>query len=132
MFVDASAIIGIVLREPDADVLMAKLARATAPLTSALAVWEAVVGLMQRKQGIRRQDAQAQVQRLLDVAQVRIVAIGEAERDAALDAFERFGKGRHAARLNLGDCFAYACARTHGAPILFKGDDFNRTDLPLA
>jgi ribonuclease VapC len=45
---------------------------------------------------------------------------------------ERFGKGRHPARLNMGDCFAYACARAHGVPLLFKGDDFGLTDIEVA
>jgi ribonuclease VapC len=53
-------------------------------------------------------------------------------RTTALDAFERFGKGRHPAALNLGDCFAYACARLAGAPLLYKGDDFPQTDIETA
>jgi ribonuclease VapC len=52
--------------------------------------------------------------------------------DAALDAHERFGKGRHKAALNMGDCFAYACARVHNVPLLFKGDDFVHTDIAVA
>jgi ribonuclease VapC len=51
----------------------------------------------------------------------------------ALDAFDRYGKGRgHPAQLNMGDCFAYACARVEGAPLLYKGDDFGRTDILAA
>lgn len=51
----------------------------------------------------------------------------------AISAFTRFGKGRgHPAQLNMGDCFAYACARTHNVPLLFVGDDFSRTDIPSA
>ena len=52
--------------------------------------------------------------------------------EAAIDAHDRFGKGRHPARLNMGDCFAYACARTNNAPLLFKGEDFALTDVALA
>ena len=49
----------------------------------------------------------------------------------ALDAFARFGKGSHAARLNMGDCFSYACAKNLKQPLLFKGNDFSKTDLPI-
>jgi ribonuclease VapC len=65
-------------------------------------------------------------------ATLEIVPIGKAEYAEAFRAFARFGKGRHPARLNLGDCFAYACARLHQAPLLFKGDDFTRTDVAAA
>ena len=51
---------------------------------------------------------------------------------AAIGAWARFGKGRHPAALNFGDCFAYACARLGGQPLLFKGDDFGRTDIAVA
>ena len=57
---------------------------------------------------------------------------GEGLRRAAVDAFDRFGKGRHPAALNLGDCCAYACARQAGVPILYHGDDFARTDIETA
>ena len=65
-------------------------------------------------------------------SEIEVIGIGPAEGDLALDAFERYGKGRHPARLNMGDCFAYACARTHGVPLLFKGDDFSHTDILIA
>jgi ribonuclease VapC len=52
--------------------------------------------------------------------------------DAAIDAFQRFGKGRHPAALNMGDCFAYACAKRLGVPLLYKGDDFSLTDIHSA
>lgn len=58
-----------------------------------------------------------------------VVPIGAAETEEALDAHDRYGKGRHRARLNMGDCFAYACAKTNGAELLYKGDDFVHTDL---
>ena len=66
---------------------------------------------------------------VLAFAGIRTIEIGPAEALAALDAYARFGKGRHPARLNMGDCFAYACARIHNAPLLFKGEDFARTDV---
>ena len=49
----------------------------------------------------------------------------------AIETFERFGRGNHPARLNMGDCFAYACARSLGVPLLFKGDDFSQTDIAV-
>ena len=50
----------------------------------------------------------------------------------AIKAFDRFGRGRHPARLNMGDCFAYACAKTLAVPLLFKDDDFSQTDVAIA
>ena len=55
-----------------------------------------------------------------------------AEFELAIEAYARFGKGRHPAALNMGDCHAYACARAHGAALLFKGNDFLKTDIPRA
>jgi ribonuclease VapC len=72
------------------------------------------------------------VGRFVGEMEIRLVSIGPQESEVALDAMDRFGKGRHPAKLNLGDCFAYACARTHGAPLLFKGDDFGKTDIAVA
>jgi ribonuclease VapC len=68
----------------------------------------------------------------LAAANVDIMPIGAREQALAIEAFDRFGKGRHPAALNMGDCFAYACARTLGLPLLYKGDDFGRTDIPAA
>ncbi len=76
--------------------------------------------------------ARREVDNFLRLAHVGIIAIGPDEMARALDAFNRFGKGRHPAQLNMGDCFAYACAKTHGVPLLFKGDDFSQTDIAIA
>ncbi|HIV77516.1 MAG TPA: type II toxin-antitoxin system VapC family toxin, partial [Candidatus Sphingomonas excrementigallinarum] len=59
----------------------------------------------------------------------RMVEIGETEAQGALDAHARYGKGHHPARLNMGDCFAYACTHSHHAELLYKGEDFALTDL---
>ncbi len=61
-----------------------------------------------------------------------MVGIGEREFELAAEAYAEFGKGRHQAALNMGDCFAYACARANHARLLFKGDDFSKTDIPPA
>jgi ribonuclease VapC len=131
MFVDASALCAILLGEPDADVLAIKLSQAPYRLTSAVAVFETVRAL-NRVVEMDVSEARAVVARFLDAAEIGAVPIGDAERNAALDAMQRFGKGRHPAKLNMGDCFAYACARTHAAPLLFKGDDFGQTDIETA
>ena len=131
IFVDASALCAILLAEPDADMLAAKMLGEPGLLTSAVAVYEAVAVLSRAAKG----DVQAARQDVADMLRgndIRLVPIGDAERELALDAFDRYGKGRHPARLNMGDCFAYACARTHGAALLFKGDDFALTDIAVA
>ena len=131
MFIDASALCAILLDEPEAETLALKLSEAPYRLTSAIAVFETVRALV-RVVEMDVAEARAVVMRFLDAAEISTVEIGDAEREAALDAVARFGKGRHPARLNMGDCFAYACARTHAAPLLFKGDDFSQTDIEAA
>jgi ribonuclease VapC len=73
--------------------------------------------------------AQRIVDRFLGAARAEIIPITEEIGRGAISAFERFGRGRHPARLNMGDCFAYACARALDVPLLFKGDGFSQTDI---
>ena len=82
--------------------------------------------------GRRRTAARGEVESLIRELAVTVVPFGEAHWTAAVDAFTRFGRGRHAAALNLGDCFAYATARVAGDTLLFVGDDFRKTDIPPA
>lgn len=132
MFVDASAIVAILTREADADELADTLEAARAPITSAIAVFEATLGVC-RKRHASVAEAQEDVSEFLRAADVRVVPITDQEAEAALDAFSRYGKGRgHPAQLNLGDCFAYAVAKTHRTKLLFKGEDFNKTDVQSA
>jgi ribonuclease VapC len=132
MFVDASAIVAILTREADADALADRLGAARQPITSAIAVFEAVLGIC-RKRHASVAEAETDVREFLAMAKVDVVGVGAQEASTALKAFDRYGKGRgHPAQLNMGDCFAYACATTHRAPILCKGADFARTDVQLA
>lgn len=128
LFVDASAFIAIIAGEADADTLADTLDADLDRLCSAISVWETVAGLC-RSHGYSVPKAREQVQRFLDAGAVRFVAIGEQEAIVAAQAYARFGKGRHPAPLNMGDCFAYACATTQRATLLYKGEDFRRTDL---
>lgn len=131
MFVDASAWTAILLNEPEAEDFERKLLAAEQVLTSAVANWETA-----RAIGKTSVQSPALIQARMASYQLgvgaRVVGIGEAEQAAALDAHARFGKGVHAAKLNMGDCFAYACAKVHGAPLLYKGDDFALTDIEAA
>ena len=132
MFVDASAIVAILTREVDADEMANALDAARSPITSAIAMFEATFGVC-RKRHASVAEAQEDVSEFLETAGVRTVSITSKEAEAALDAFSRYGKGRgHPAQLNLGDCFAYAVAKTYGTELLFKGEDFARTDIRLA
>ena len=132
MFVDASTIVAILTREADADELADLLDTARSPITSALAVFEATLGIC-RKRHASVAEAQEDVSEFLRTAGVRTVSITSKEAEAALDAFSRYGKGRsHPAQLNLGDCFAYAAAKTYGTELLFKGDGFNKIDISSA
>ena len=128
IFVDASALIAIIADEADADELADCLERAERRLCSALSLWETVAGLC-RSYRLSIPAARTHVAQFVDIAEFLVVAIGPTEFETAMDAYTRYGKGRHHAALNMGDCFAYACARTHNAALLFKGDDFSRTDI---
>lgn len=128
MFVDASAIVAILTREPEADLIE----QARQPITSPIAVFEAVAGLC-RKRHASVDEALSDLREFLELARIQLVAITAEDGETALLAFGRYGKGRgHPAQLNMGDCFAYAVARTHRATLLFKGEDFSRTDIPSA
>ena len=129
MFVDASAIVAILTDEPEADSLADALDGARLPITSAVAVFEAVLGIC-RKRHASIAEAQEDVREFLETAGIRTVSITSREAEAALDAFARYGKGRgHPAQLNMGDCFAYAAAKNYRAALLFKGEDFTKTDI---
>jgi ribonuclease VapC len=128
MFVDASAIVAIVAREPGHRALAERLERADSPRTSPLAVFEATLAIG-RDHAIGFPRARVLVDRFLERARTEILLIDSVTGQLALDAHGRFGKGRHPARLNFGDCFAYAMAKQHGVPLLYKGDDFSQTDL---
>jgi len=130
MFLDASAMIGIIAKEADGTSLAGRLARAPDVRTSALAIFETVAGLA-RIANAPIADALAVVERFLDEIAVTVVPIDRKTGWLAVEAFDRFGKGRHPAALNMGDCFAYACARQSDAPLLCKGNDFPRTDIKL-
>src|SRR5271167_2405318 len=125
MFVDASASVAILTREPEADALES----AQSPITSPIAIFEAALGIC-RKRHASVEEAAHDVGEFLELAGVRTAPITDKEAHAALAAFSRYGKGRgHPAQLNLGDCFAYAMATNAGTTLLFKGDDFDKTDI---
>ncbi|MGC2521767.1 MAG: type II toxin-antitoxin system VapC family toxin [Stellaceae bacterium] len=130
MFLDASAMIAIIVREADANALESRLGQAAKVYTSPIAVYETVLGLA-RIGHISVGAANAMLDEFLQEVRVLVVPISADIGRSALAAFERYGKGRHQAALNMGDCFAYACARSIDVPLLCKGDDFPRTDLAL-
>lgn len=128
MVVDTSALVAIVLLEPGAKGLKAKLAGATSPVICAPNWLEAMMVITAR---LGEPGAQAMGDLLL-AAEVQIEPANANVAQAAFDAWLRFGKGRHPAALNFGDCFAYALAALRGDTLLFKGDDFAQTDVRQA
>lgn len=131
MFVDASAVIAIIAQEDDWRSLAARLAQADRVYVSPLAIWEAVAGLV-RKARIPFEEAEELVDRFVKETRAQFIEISAGIGQEALRASRLYEKGRHPAELNFGDCFAYACARDYDVPLLFKGDDFSRTDIAVA
>jgi ribonuclease VapC len=127
VILDSSVLIAIVLREPGYEELVHKLRSAdtlgigTPTLTEAGMVLSSRLGI----------ESQALLDRFLRDFGIVPVAFGEPHWREALEAFRRFGKGRHAAALNFGDCLSYAVARLAGHPLLFVGNDFSRTDIEM-
>jgi len=131
IFVDASAIVAILNDEPESAGFLAVLETDDHKLTSPIALFEAAAAITRERQ-ISPSEAAEAVRSILTEAEVTIEPITEQIGIRAIEAFEKFGKGRYPARLNLGDCFAYAFARVYDAKLLFKGDDFIHTDIASA
>ncbi len=132
IYVDASALVAIVCGEPEAPGLLARLDAGRGAITSPVAIYEATLAVRRVLRGTV-EDARQDVSDLVARAGIAVMPTTPAEAELAVAAFARFGKGQgHPAQLNMGDCFAYAAARLHGAAILCKGDDFIRTDIRLA
>jgi ribonuclease VapC len=131
MFLDASAIVAILVREPDWEELEAKAERLKPRITSAMAVYEATLGIA-RHFRCEPDEAKSAVDGFLAEAGAGIVIIDHLIGIEAISAHARFGRGRHRAALNMGDCFSYACAKVHKVPLLCKGDDFVHTDIQIA
>ena len=126
MVLDSSALIAILRDEPEREAFLDALAAAEDPLISAATLLECSIVQSDVEQGI------ADLDDLLQVAGIRCVAVDAAQALAAREAWMRFGKGRSPAALNYGDCFSYALATAADRPLLYKGDDFARTDVRAA
>ena len=131
MFADASALTAILLKEPDEASLVTRMQAYPLRVTSPMAVWETVMAVS-RGLGLSIATAEVAVEDLLKMTQIEVRPLLPEVRHVAVEAHARFGKGRHPAALNFGDCFAYACARHARVPLLYKGDDFSRTDIEAA
>jgi len=129
MFVDSSALVAMIAPEPDGQEIASILDDAIDRRTSAIVVFETVLAIMRLRRATLA-EVILLVQEFLQNAEVRIVDIDAGKYLSALQAFEVYGKGTgHPARLNMGDCFSYAMAKSAGVPLLYKGDDFSHTDL---
>ncbi len=128
MIFDASALVAIALDEPEREILVAKINAADSVAVGAPTLVEAGIVLSART----GQDASAVLAELLATADAVIVEFGQRQWREAVSAWGRFGKGRHPAGLNFGDCLSYATALVAGEPLLAKGADFTQTDIPLA
>jgi len=128
MVIDSSAVLAILQDEPERSAFNALIAAAETRLLSAASLVELSIVLEARFGA----DGQGDLDLFLSTAEIEIVAVDRDQAELARGAFSRYGKGRHRAGLNFGDCFAYALAKRAGAPLLFKGNDFTHTDLQPA
>jgi ribonuclease VapC len=123
--VDSSIVVAIMRSEPDAAVWVDVIDRSPRAFMSVVSYVETNMVIAGR-----RSDANpSKIDTALKALHVTVVPVTLGQANAAVVAFLRFGKGRHSAGLNLGDCFAYALAKTRNLPLLFKGDDFSQTDI---
>jgi ribonuclease VapC len=131
MFIDASALTAILTNEPDAAALLARLQTASLRLTSPLAIWETMVAVS-RILDLQPLVANEAIEAFLKMAEIEVVPVSAKTGRLAVEAYDRYGRSRHQAALNFGDCFAYACARLAKVPLLYKGNDFPLTDIEAA
>lgn len=125
MVLDTSAVLAILLNEPEAPPIRAAFDHDEIRLLSAATLLEVSMVIESRKGDAGGRDLDLMIAK----SQIAVVPVDEAQIAEARRAWRRFGKGRHAAGLNYGDLFSYALSRTTGEPLLYKGDDFARTDV---
>jgi ribonuclease VapC len=128
VIVDTSAVVAIMLREPGHERLVERLATAEVAGIGAPSLSEAGLVLTAKL----RRSSLPLLARFLQEARLVVVPFGEEHWRTAVEGYGRFGRGRHPAGLNFGDCLTYATARLAGQPLLCVGDDFAKTDLKLA
>ena len=125
MILDASAILAILLREPGCEDLLRLIAESRVVAAGAPTLVETALVLSSQM----RKNARVLLNEFLREAEVEIISFTRDHYEVAVDAFERYGKRRHSAALNFGDCMTYAAARVSGMPLLFTGKDFSKTDI---
>lgn len=128
MVIDSSALMAILRREPEEQDFLNAIKLAPSRLLSASTRVETGIVVL----GRTGEAGLDQLQALLETLRLETVPLSADHAGLAIDAFRRFGKGRHPAGLNFGDCFSYALAKATGEPLLFKGDDFSQTDIKRA
>jgi ribonuclease VapC len=124
MILDTSAVTAILMKEPGYEELLQRMENSNSAIGTAT-LTEAAIVLSARL----KTDARPLLSRFLSEASIAIVPFGESHYAAAVDAWLRYGRGKHPAALNFGDCLAYAVARLANERLLFVGDDFARTDI---
>jgi ribonuclease VapC len=129
VIVDSSALVAILYDEPEAATYLRAIYRAGRCRISAANFLEAAIGIDAR----RNPRASRRFDDLVREAEIVVEPVTEEQAQIARQAYRDYGRGSgHPARLNFGDCFAYALARATGEPLLFKGDDFRHTDIAAA
>jgi ribonuclease VapC len=129
MIVDSSVLIAIVFREVDRELYIRKLATTEKLAISASTLLESRI--VAQRSGF--DEAETDVLALIDDYSIDVIPFSQRQQEIAADAHRTYGRGTgHPARLNFGDCFAYALAKESGEPLLFKGDDFSKTDIKFA
>ena len=129
MVVDTSAIIAILRMEPEADLFLRTISGQETLLMSSVSALEAAMVLAK---GLDETLAWSPLDAFIGASRIEVIAFDTEQSRLAREAFAKFGKGRHKAGLNLGDCAAYALAKSRGMPLLFKGNDFSLTDALAA
>jgi ribonuclease VapC len=128
MVIDSSAIIAILLAEPEQLLFNRLIGQKSARRMSVASLLEITIVIESRKGSVGK----SKVDAYIDSAGIEIVPVDLKQGETAREAYRRFGRGRHPAALNFGDCFSYALAIAMGEPLLFKGTDFSKTDVTAA
>ena len=125
MIIDTSAVLAVLLGEPDAEHYERTIAGALPRRMSVVGLLEAAI-VLESRGGTAAAD---ELDLFVQTAEIELAGVTVEQAQAARRAWRRFGRGNHPAGLNFGDCFAYALAHTSNEPLLFKGKDFSRTDI---